>query len=89
MAKVQISIDDELLEKLDVCADEMYMTRSGFISYSVSQIVNSNLVLKAIKDMSITMRVIAESGEIDEESKKQIEEFEHFKNLMTRSEFQK
>lgn len=89
MAKVQISIDDELLEKLDVCADEMYMSRSGFISYSVAQIVNSSLMMKAIKDMAITMRIIAESGEIDEESKKQIEEFEHFKNLLTRSEFQK
>lgn len=88
MAKVQISIDDELLSKVDICADEMYMSRSGFFSYAVSQVVSQTIFIKAIKDMSLSFRKIAETGEMDEEVMKQLEEFERFKNMFSPEHYQ-
>lgn len=89
MAKVQISIDDELLEKIDICADEMYMSRSGFISYAASQFVNQGIMIKAITDISLAMRKIADSGEIDDISKQQLGDFERLISMINQSNVQK
>jgi len=89
MAKIQISIDDALLEKVDICSDEMYMSRSGFLSYAAVQVVNQGLMIKAITDVSLAMRKIADNGEVDEESKQQLADFERLINMMTQGNFKK
>jgi len=83
MAKVQISIDEELLEKIDSLSDEMYMSRSGFFSLAASQLVQQQYVTKAVKDMAYAIRKIADTGEIDEQSRLQLEDFERFAKLLT------
>jgi metal-responsive CopG/Arc/MetJ family transcriptional regulator len=85
MAKVQISIDDNLLLKVDKLADSMYMSRSGFISYACSQVVNSNAVLVAISDVSLALRKIADTGTLSAEEKLQLEDFERVVKLVTGS----
>lgn len=40
--KVQISIKDELLQKIDEEAKNNFMTRSGYISYIITQHLKSN-----------------------------------------------
>lgn len=76
MAKINISIDDSLLERLDRVADENYMSRSGLISQSVIQYLNQFEIVLAIKSMGIAMNKIAEQGEVDEETQKQLDDFE-------------
>ena len=76
MAKVQISIDDKLLERADRYAEENYMSRSGLIALATSQYLNTNEVMFLVKDMSLAMRKIADSGEIDEETSQKLEDFE-------------
>ena len=83
MAKVQISIDDELLAKIEVLADEMYISKSGFFSLAANQLVMQQYVGKAVKDMSFAIRKIADNGVIDEESQKQLEDFERFAKILT------
>ena len=81
MAKVQISIDDELLERIDRIADSNYMTRSGLISLSCTQYVNSQDVILAIRDMSLAMRKIADTGVVDDEAMQQLEDFERMSKM--------
>ena len=81
MAKVQISIDDELLERIDRIADSNYMTRSGLISLSCTQYVNSQDVILAIRDMRLAMRKIADTGVVDDETMQQLQDFERMSKM--------
>lgn len=76
MAKINISIDDELLAKVEALADEMYMSKSGFISFACTQLVMQNSMVLAVNNLSVAMMKIAESNEIDEETRQQLEDVE-------------
>lgn len=84
MAKVQISIDDDLLQRIDSFADSNYMSRSGFFTLASCQYLNSNEMMLAIKDMSLTMRRIADSGSIDEDTERKLEDFERMAKMLVR-----
>lgn len=81
MAKINISIDDNLLERLDKVADCNYMSRSGLISTACAQYINSNEVIVAIKDMALCIRKIADEGTVDHETMEQLEDFERLCKL--------
>lgn len=83
MAKVQISIDDELLQRVDRQAVANYMSRSGLISLACSQFLNSQDVMLAIKDISLAMRKIADNGTVDQETMEQLEDFERLSRMLT------
>ena len=72
MAKINISIDDKLLERLDRVADGNYMSRSGLISMACTQYINANEIIVAMKDMSVAMRKIADAGTVDHETMEQL-----------------
>lgn len=59
MAKLQISINDELLEKIDKCCSDNYMTRSGLISLACVQYVNQTEIVNALKGMENSLKKIA------------------------------
>lgn len=82
MAKINISIDDELLNRIDNFADNNYMSRSGLITLATNQYLNSAEVIKAVKDMSVSMRKIAENGNVDDDTLKQLEDFERISNVL-------
>lgn len=82
MAKVQISIDDKLLQRIDNFAEENYMSRSGLVSLATAQYLNANEVVILIKDMSLAMRKIADSGEIDNETMEKLEDFERMSKML-------
>ena len=74
--KVQISIDDDLLNRIDNYADNNYMTRSGLITFATNQFLNSNEIVHAIQDLSLSIRRVADNGVVDTDTMKRIEEFE-------------
>ena len=80
--KVGITIDDELLKRIDSFADANYMSRSGLLSVAATQYLNALEVQSAIKDMSLAMRKIADTGKIDHESMEQLEDFERLAKLI-------
>lgn len=82
MKKVNISFDDELLERIDDFADRNYMSRSGLVSYAVTQYLNQSQVIDCIKDMSLAMRKIADTGTIDHEVMEQLEDFERLSKIL-------
>lgn len=79
MKKVQITIEEKLLERVDSYADENYMTRSGLLSLAVTQLLNADDITKSIKDMSYCFRKIADNNnQLDDETLKKLQELELF-----------
>lgn len=76
MAKISISINDDLLSRLDKSAAETYSSRSGFISQAVLQYLTSIEIPNIMSNMYVVMQKIADNNEIDEETKKQLQDFQ-------------
>ena len=83
MKKVQITIEEELLDRIDQAADEAYTSRSGFISQACNQLIMQNDVSKALADLAVCMRRIADNGGIDEKSRHDLEQFEAFAKVIS------
>lgn len=81
--KLQISLDDELVSRIDNCADRNYMTRSGFISQACVQFLNQNELVSSINRISYAVLKAAENNEIDEDTRRQLEEFQIMVKVMT------
>lgn len=81
--KVGITLDDELLKRIDDYADDNYMSRSGLLSLAATQFLNAAEVSKAIKTLSLAMQKIAETGQVDHETMEQLEDFERLANYLT------
>ena len=81
MAKISISIDDDLLRRLDDYCDKNFFTRSGCIAMSVNQTLLTDEVRCALSNMAKAFEMISERGEITEENKKALEEFKIIANV--------
>ena len=84
MAKVQISIDDELLERIDNYAEENYISRSGLISLGMVEYLKSKEVMMLIKNLGLAVQKIADQGVVDDATMKEIEDFERLCNMISR-----
>ena len=80
--KVQISLDDKLMERADVFADANYMSRSGLISLALTQYLNSNDALMAIQNLSLAMQKISDTGNLDHDTIEQLEDFERMSKML-------
>lgn len=74
--KVQITVDEELLNKIDDYADDNYTSRSSVFVQGAAQIVNQASLIAAVKNMSLAMRKIADTGIVTPDELKQLEDFE-------------
>lgn len=83
MAKVQITLDDKLLDRIDTYADENYMSRSGLVSLAATQFLNTADITRAVKDLSLAMRKIADTGTVDHDTMEQLEDFERIAQYLT------
>ena len=81
--KVNITLDEELLQRIESFADENYLTRSGLITLATSQYLNQAEASRAIVDLSLSMRKIAETGTITEDQLKELENFERFARMLS------
>jgi metal-responsive CopG/Arc/MetJ family transcriptional regulator len=80
--KVQITLDDNLVARLDEYAEYNYLSRSGCISLALTQYLNQQDVTKAIKDLAFSMRKIADTGKISAEQMEQLEDMERFAKML-------
>ena len=78
MAKVAISVSDDLLLSMDSYAKANYMTRSGFVSMCCNQFLQAKELQRLIGSMAASMEKMAdaaEAGAIDESTLKEFEQF--------------
>lgn len=83
--KVQITLDDELMKKIDIYADKNYMSRSGLIGFACSQYLISLEVQAAITNMAIAMRKIADEGKVNADVQRELEDFERICKMLISS----
>lgn len=82
MSKINISIDDELLERADKYTKKLYTSRSGLISIALASYMNSQEVIYAVNDLALAIRKIADNGFVDNETKEKLEDFERVSKLL-------
>lgn len=80
--KINISLDDELVKRIEEYADRNYMSRSGCISFACTQFLNQADAVRAVKDLSVTMRKIADAGKVDNQTLEELEDFERIANML-------
>lgn len=74
--KLQITMDEELLSDVDDYCDKNYMNRSWLITQAVNQVINQQKVIDALCDISIAIKKVCDTGVLDEETEKQLADFE-------------
>lgn len=80
--KINISIDDNLLARVDECADLNYMSRSGFIAQACIQYLNSMNLTSALQNLALVMGRVADSGNLDDDAKRDLADFERMAKMM-------
>ena len=81
--KVNVTLDEDLLFRIDNYAEVNYLNRSSLVSLATTQFLNAADVSKAIVDLAFSVRKIADTGSIDEETRKKIEDFERISRSLT------
>lgn len=79
--KVNITLDDSLMSRIDRYADENYMSRSGLISFACTQFLNQYDIVNAWNEVAVAMRKIADTGKLDPETIKELEDFERLAKM--------
>lgn len=85
--KVGLSLDDDLMKRIDDYADAHYMSRSAFVAQACSQALDAFEVQRAISSMAVSMRKIADMGAIDDDMKRELEDFERLAQLLSGHRF--
>lgn len=89
MAKVAISVSDELLMSMDSYAKDNYMTRSGFVSMCCNQFLQAKELQRVIGSMADSMErmaAAAEAGSIDEATLKEFEQCQLLAQTITKAQ---
>lgn len=74
--KVQLSLDDRLVERADAFADENYMSRSAFFTACATQYLAQYEAVALVKKLSAVLDKFESTGELDEEARKQLTDFQ-------------
>lgn len=80
-SKLQITLSEGLLEKVDGYVHNHYMTRSGLIAVALDEYLSSREALSAMKNMAATLENIARQGSVDDQS---LRELELYKEMFAR-----
>lgn len=70
--KVNITLNDDLLEKIDKKADEMFMSRSGFVALCCTEKLQNMEAIEMLGQMTAAFKSIALKGTVDEETQLKI-----------------
>lgn len=81
--RIQISVDPELLERVDKYAEDNFISRSGVFSLGAVQLCNQSLAASALVDLSVAFKKIADTGKFDDEVIQQLENFERIASYLT------
>lgn len=80
--KANITINDELMERSDRYAESNYMSRSGLFSVALTTYLNQVEAFQAVKSIALSMRKIADEGEISPEQMEALEDMERLVKIM-------
>lgn len=76
MKKVQLSLADDLVARMDKYGDDNYLSRSGLVTVALTQFLNANEMKSALVEMALAMRKIADNNSVDDETMEKLKDFE-------------
>lgn len=83
--RVNMNLNDELLERIDNYAKLNYMNRSSVVSFACNQFLMANEMQSLIIDMKRALQVIANNENISAEDLKELEKYENLCDLLTKN----
>lgn len=81
--KVQISVADNLMERIDKYVNENGLNRSSFASVAMIQYLNQVECVAAMRSVALSVRKMSERGNLTEEDLQKIKEFEVLAEAVT------
>lgn len=74
--KINITIDEKLLNDVDDYCDKNFMNRSWLISQSLVKNLNEQKVINAVANMSVAIKKCVDNGQIDDDTRRELEGYE-------------
>lgn len=81
--KVNVTIDEGLLERIDEYAEDNFITRSGLVQLAMSQFLTANEATKALVEISLSLKKIAQSGSFSEDDLRQLQGLEQLAIMLS------
>lgn len=81
--RVNMTINDDLLARIDTYAKANFMSRSSVVGFACNQFLVQHELQSLLVDMNRAMRKIADEGNLDDEQLKQIEQWNSMMRLLT------
>lgn len=83
--RVNMTLNDELLDRIDNYAKSNYMSRSSVVSFACNQFLVANELRSLLVDMKRALQTIANNESITDEQLKELEKFDNLCELMTKN----
>lgn len=80
--KINVTMNDELYKRMVDYADKNYLNKSQLISIALTDYLNAKQAITAMSEIALATRQIANSNEIDEDTKKELEKLELICSMM-------
>ena len=81
--KVNVTIDEGLLERIDEYAEDNFITRSGLVQLAMSQFLTANEATNALVEISLSLKKIAQSGSFSEDDLRQLQGLEQLAIMLS------
>lgn len=80
--KFNVSMSDELLDKVDRYSERNFISRSGLLSLAVSQYLKQDDIMNLMLNLNAAVQKIAQTGSVDDSVQKDLEDFRIMMNLL-------
>lgn len=82
--RVTMTLNDDLLKRIETYAKANYMNRSSVVSFACNQFLMANELQSLMVDVKRAMQKIADCGTVPEEQMKELEKFEMLCDMITK-----
>ena len=82
--RVTMTLNDDLLKRIETYAKANYMNRSSVVSFACNQFLMANELQSLMVDVKRAMQKIADCGTVPEEQIKEMEKFKMLCDMITK-----
>lgn len=86
MSRVTMTLNDELLKRIDTYAKDNYMNRSSVVSFACNQFLTGVELTSLMVDMKRAVKKIADSGNCTEEQMKELEKYQSLCDMFVKGD---
>ena len=83
--RVNMTLNDELLQRIDNYAKSNYMSRSSVVSFACNQFLMANELQSLMVDIKRAIQEIAANGSASDEQMKELEKYENLCDVFSKA----